>query len=220
MAKSFSAGKITLTWTDPSGIGGGSVRVYHNAGSASNQFVDYSTVIETIAAGTQTWTSPVLADGVWAFGLRASDGTIEEINTLIMASIRIEGGLLVGNAPTRPALSAETEAGGKILLRGDANPLSSAAKPDKIKFFTNDGAGGAVDYNVALGAGFINLIRIGGASMATLTTIAFGSTARIFGMRAYTVAGVVSQNAIEFTITPVTTTPPQPLTVAGAEGRN
>lgn len=219
VTKAFAGGNVTLTWADPSDISGGDVKVYHNAGDADNQFVDYGTVIATIPAGTQSWTAAI-GDGIWAFGLRVDNGTAEELNTLIMASMRIESAAQVGNAPSRPTLSAQATAGGTVLLRGSVNPGSSLGVPNKIKFFTNDGAGGAVDYGTALGSGFITLSRLMATAMATLTTTGYNETERIFGCRAYTSAGVASQNAAEFTITPEATAPPDPLSIVGVEGRN
>ena len=223
VALSYAAGtqKVTLTWTDSADIGAGTVRVYDNDGSTTDFFPDYSTAQDTVAAAAETWTSPALADGIWVYGLRTDDGTNEEPNTSILLSVRIESGVAVSGPPTKPLLTAVNADGGTVTLRASVDPQLGAGKPTKVKFFTNDGAGGAVDYGTALNSDdFVALGTTGTRAVGDLTTAVYGETERIFGLRAYTAAGVASVNADEVTITPDASVPPDPLTIAGVAGRD
>ena len=213
--------KVTITWTDPADIGSGDVRIYTNNGSLTNLFPDYSTPLATIAAGVQTFTSAALADGIHVFGLRVFDGTNEEPNTSVILTVRVEGLSEVSGSPQKPELQALNSDGGKVKLIAivDANSeVTDLAR--KVKFFTNDGAGGAVDYNTPLGGDFVNLNMRGLRFRAFFETSAFAETARKFGVEAFTDAGVASVRADEVTITPDATSPPQPLNVTTATGRD
>ena len=212
--------KVTITWADPADIGAGSVRIFHNSGNASNLFPDYSTVQATIAAGTQTWTSGNLADGIWVFGLRVFDATNEEPNTTVVLVVRLESAAEVSGYPAKPLLVTQNAAAGKVDLLAIVQPITRSGRATQVKFFTNDGAGGNVDYATALGAGFIALHERGSVYLATLTSAAYGETARKFGCRAYTAGSVVSVNADEITITPDSTAPGVPLSVTAAVVRD
>ena len=214
---------VTITWTDPSDIGSGNVRVYTNGGSTTNLLPDYDTILATIAAGTQTFTSAVLGDGIHVFGLRVYNGTNEELNTYVWLIVRLESGAAVSAFSGVPNLTSELQASGKVLLMARVNPRNpSGTKPVKVRFFTNDGAGGSVDYATPLeGAGqFTNLQRLGPGWFAEFVSITYGETARKFGCRAYTTAGIASVNATEITVTPDATVPPLPLNLAAVAGRS
>lgn len=216
---SFSGGTATITWTDPANIGAGNVRIYDNSGTAANFYPDYSSATATIAAGTETWTSGALADGTWVFGLRVYDGTNEEPNTSVLASVRVDSGAQVTGFPIKPTLYARNSDSGQVILQARVQN-NVGAKAQKVKFFTNDGAGGAVDYGSAIGGGFVALFIQPVQSTVEITAGPYGETARKFGLIAYTTDNIASVQADEVTITPDATDPPQPLSVAGTTGRN
>lgn len=212
--------KATLTWVDPAGIGSGKLRIFHNAGDATKLFPDYSAAADEVNPGVQSWTSPVLTGpGVWVFGIRAYDGTNQEPNTSITAIVRLDASAnkIVG-APPKPFLVASAVAGGKIALQANVLAMSGLGVPTTCSFFTNDGAGGAVDYGIPITGSPLAVADIGQWFTAVLQSPAYGETARKFGCIAY--AGAIpSVVADEVTITPVSTAPPDPLSQAAATGR-
>jgi hypothetical protein len=221
---SSSADKVTteviFEWTDPSNIGAGTIRIYDNRGNPDSLFPDYNTVRATVAAGVQQWESYELCDGLWVFGFRVYDGSVEELNTCVTAVLRIENGWIVENYPAKPTLLAEQAGGGKVRLicsaHNSANTVFGTAT--KCKFFTNDGAGGAVDYTTPLGGDFISLSQVQ-EGFADYYTGAYGATARLFGCRTYTAGGVASLDATEISITPSVAAPGEPADPTLSEGR-
>jgi len=208
--------KVTLTWVDPAGVT--NLRVYHNAGDDTKPYPDYGSLIATVGSGVQTWESPVLTEGLWVFGVRAYDGTAEEPNTQITVRVRLDASLNeISGYPAKPILLATESAGGKIRLRGFVDPSAGDGTPDQIKFYTNDGAGGAVDYSSAIAT--VDLIKISDNWFCEFETIQYGETARKFGARSVTSDGDESENATEQTITPDSTVPPQPLSVTATATR-
>ena len=215
--------KVTITWTDPSDIGSGNVRVYSNGGITTLLRPDYSSAVATVPAGTQTFTSAVLGDGIHVFGLRVFNGTVEELNTYVWLVVRIESGAEVALFPQVPLLVAQNDVSGKISLTARVNNLNpTGTNPVKVQFYTNDGAGGAVDFSTPLeGVGsFTTLSRHGSGLSAQFLTASFGETVRKFSCRSFTTAGVASVNAVEITITPDATSPPDPLNTVVVAGRN
>lgn len=211
--------KATLAWSDPADIGAGDVEIYDNAGNASSLFPDYATVVATVAAGTETFLTAALTEGVWVFGARVSDGTNREVNSTVTATIRLDSSAdEVSGPPPKPDLEAVTDGDGKLRLYGFVNPVGVTGKATSVKFYTNDGAGGAVDYATAIAT--VTLKQTPPFLAADFQTIAYGETARVFGCRSVTSGGVESVNADEVTITPDATEPPQPLSVATTVGRN
>ncbi len=213
----------TITWVDPSNIGSGNVRIFDNLGSLTDLNPNYNFVgPPSVAAGLQTFTTPALANGRWIFGLRVFDLTNEEKNTHIQLELRIESGVEIVDGPEQPLLEAFLSSAGKINLIltsfpdvGDVNKSSV-----KAKFFTNDGAGGAIDFGTALGAGFITMNQVGNMVVASLETAVFGETARKFSARSFNNSSVASVDAAEVTITPNQTVPGTPQNAALAAGRN
>ncbi len=227
----FNSGPITatLTWVDPADIAAGDVKVFSNGGVTADQFPDYETGAEiaTIAAGVQTFTTAALADGIHIFGLRVNNGTLDELNTSVILFLRIESGAEVSNFPVVPQVQATPIDNGKVELIAYVDPPSTQTNPDfvageavKVQFFTNDGAGGAIDFGTPLGVGFVNLTPTGVNLVARLETIVFGETARKFAARSYTSGGVASTDSDEVTITPDATKPPDPLNVVTSTVRD
>jgi len=64
--------KIKITWIDPTDSDLDKIYIYDNAG-VDDAPPDWGTVVDQVSAGVQEWTSPVLANGGWGFGLRAVD---------------------------------------------------------------------------------------------------------------------------------------------------
>ena len=217
---SNSTHKATITWTDPSDIGAGNIRIYHNSGDADKPYADYGTIIDTVSAATETWESPVLTEGYWVFGLRAYNGSVEELNTAIMERVRIDASLnaVVGYPPS-PILAVSTSVGGKVRLTAYVNSFLAGGFASTVQFFTNDGAGGAVDYGTPLGTGYYGLTSAGEMRYVEFETSAYGETSRIFGAKCYTEGGTESNNAQEMTIIPNATLPPQPGSQSTVAGR-
>lgn len=223
-AVTFNTGPktATITWTDPADIGAGDVKIFSNGGAQANQFPDYDTGAEigTVAAGVQTFTTAALSDGVYVFGLRVFDGTNRETNTNVLVFLRVESGAEVASYPPKPVLQAENAAGGTVNLLALVDPISALGEADRVQFFTNDGAGGAIDFGTPLSPGFVNLVQRGNWHYADLTTAAFGETVRKFAARSFTSTGTVSVNSDELTITPDATAPGVAQNIAGISVRD
>lgn len=222
---SYNAGdqKVTITWTDPAE--GFTLRVYDNAGSLTDLFPDYTSIRDTTPTSAATWLSGALANGIWVFGLRVYDGTNEEPNTCCWVVMRIESGIELSDPPPKPILETTERADGVIRLQAICNPyidddFTGIGIPTKVKFFKNDGAGGAVDYNTPLGGDFVTLTQIAGLRIAMIDTAALPETAHVFGLIAYSTNSVASIKADEVTATPKSTDPPQALNAAITTGRN
>ena len=215
---SFDTGtdKATLTWTDPSDIGSGTVKIFDNLGNIARPFPDYTTVVASIAAGVQTFTTAVLTEGWWLFGAQVNDGTNQEPNTNILVDVRLDSSINpISNPPPKPFLEVFNGPDGKVHLFAFVIQEGARSRTAKFQFFTNDGAGGAIDFSTPIeGVGnFTDGTEVGQYFGATLLAGPFGETARKFSARAFTAGGVVSLNADEQTITPDATAPPQPLSV-------
>jgi len=181
---------------------------------------DYDTIVSSVAAGTQTFETAVLTEGHWVFGIRTDDGTNRELNTSILVETRLDSALaLVQSYPNKPFIQAGVSVAGKALLNAYVFPNLAGGEATKVKFYTNDGAGGAVDYATAISPGFVNLRKHTSIWLGQLLTPVFGETARIFGCIAFTSGDVESLRADEVTITPDATLPPAPLTPATITGR-
>lgn len=196
----------------------GSVRIYHNNGDSSRPYPDFDTVRATVNAGVQQWTSPPLSGGVWAFGLRVFNGQFEEQNTHTFVLIRVRDQRLIENWPAQPILLAENRAGGTVRLVATVDNLFELTPPADIRFYTNDGAGGAVDYGSAIGT--VAVEPRGTGFRSVFTTSAYGETARLFGAVAYSADGADSPRAAEVTITPDSTAPPAPASPGASQGRD
>jgi hypothetical protein len=209
--------RATLVWQEDATVA--SVNVYHQSGAVGALFPDYTALVANVAAGVKSWVSPVLGAGRWVFGLRALNAVGEEPNTTVLASCRVDGsGHKVVDAPPTPALSAVPSAGGKVTLGAAVLPNSDMGAAVTAKFFTNDGAGGPMDYSTPLSAP-IPLQGLDAFLHASLVTGAYGATARKFGCRVYNADGVASLDAIESTVTPVIVSMPDPLSPAASTGR-
>ena len=209
--------KATLTWTDPSDIGSGTVKIFDNLGVIARPHPDYTTVVASVAAGVQTFTTAVLTEGWWVFGAQVNDATNQEPNTDVLADVRLDASLNpISNPPPKPFLEVHLGPSGKVFLTAYTIPTNARGITAKFQFFTNDGAGGAIDFSTPLeGVGnFTDGTEAGQYTGAVFLTAAFGETARKFSARAFTSGGVVSLNADERTITPDATAPPDPLNVA------
>lgn len=218
LSYSDSTKKATLTWVDPADIGGGTVDIFTNGGDVTKPFADYNTSISSIAAGVQTFVSGVLAEGLHVFGIRVTNATGQEPNTSVIVSVRLDSSAdEIGNPPPKPFLEAEPAEAGKVILTAYALPLGADGVPTQAKFFTNDGAGGAVDFNTPLDT--ISMIGVGHFRAALFKTVVYGETARKFAAQTVTAAGSVSLNSDEVTVTPDATAPSVPLTPAASTGR-
>ena len=214
-ALSYDGGtdKATLTWVDPSGIGAGDLEIYSNGGDATKPYPDYSTAIATVAAGVQTFLSGVLTEGLHVFGIRASDGTTREPNTSITARVLLDVTAdEIAGFPPIPVLLAVPSAGGKVKLRAYVDPNVGAGLADSVEFYTNDGAGGPVDFTSAIGTR--GLSQTGNVWFAEFESAVFGETARKFSAKSKTVGGVLSEAAIEDTVTPDSTIPAEAINIA------
>lgn len=223
-ALTYAAGPktATLTWLDPTDISGGTVDLFDNLGAAANLIPNYDSSIGSVAAGVQSFTTGALADGIWAFGIRVTSAGNQELNTSIILVLRIESTVEIANPPPKPFLEVENLANGSVRLLGFVFPDvgEGLGFASTINFFTNDGAGGAIDYGTPLSGSNIALVPIGGSLFAPFDSVVYGETARKFAARAFSETGVVSVNSDEVTITPDATDPPQPLGLAVTTGRN
>jgi len=201
---------VTLYWTDPDNIEPyddtkGYVRIYHNAGNPAKPYPDYDTLVDSVLAGVEQWTSGPLCDGTWAFGLRVYDGVNEELNGHTFVIFRVVNGEVFDTFPPKPALLADPSIGGKVTLLAMIDASTPLSYPSTVKFFTNDGAGGAVDYSTELDE--VSVTEQGSKYLAELLTAAYGETERIFGAIAYDADGNPSMRAAEVTVTPDATAP-------------
>lgn len=184
-------------------------------------YPDFGASVDTVAAGVQEWTSGPLCDGIWCFGFRVYNGTYEEPNTHTFIYLRIEDGAIVSRFPPTPTLVARNISGGRIQLICHADvPIGPASMPTKCKFFTNDGAGGDVDYATPLGNDYVTMVELNGEMVGTYTTDAYAETERIFGCIAYTSGSVASLQAEEASITPDSTPPEYPEGIAISQTRH
>lgn len=210
--------KATLTWADPSDIGAGSVKIYGNGGSESIPYADYSAPIDTVAAGVEEWESPELSAGTyWIFGLRVNDGTNEELNTDVLAVVRIGSAQeVIGSPPPKPILVASAGGGGSVMLT--AYLLNTGEVAKKVNFYVNNGAGGAVDYGTPIGS--ISVVNAGVLDAAMLTTTPFSEVEYIFGAKAENATGDEGFAAVEIKLTPDATAPDAPTAGAPTTGRD
>lgn len=216
LAFSNTTHKATLVWQEDASIV--SVNIYGNGGVIADLFPDYTSLIVNVAAGVKSWTSGVLGAGRWVFGVRSVNAVGEEPNTTVLADVRVDGsGHKIVDAPPTPALSATPTANGKVSLAAAVLPNITMGAAVTAKFFTNDGAGGAVDYNAAIAT--ITLLDLDAFLHATFDAGPYGATARKFGCRAYNAGGLPSLDAVEATVTPVVVSMPDPLSPAASTGR-
>lgn len=216
----FATKKATLTWTNPSGVT--AIDIFDNAGDAAKQFPNYLTALSSLGAVTTFVTGVLSFPAVFAFGIRAKDTTRFELNTSIILKLRLDAtGNEISGFPPVPFLGGENDGNGKVQLTGvvDQNPDDqfSLALATQIKFFTDDGAGGPVDFVTPIAT--VNTVTHANLRRATFLAGPFGATARKFSAIALTAGGVESERATEITITPSTTVPPVVLTPAAAAGR-
>lgn len=211
----------TLTWNDPFDIGeAGTVSIFHNGGSTTNRYPDYDTIVATVAQGVESWTSGVLTEGYWTFGARVWNGSLGEANTSILASIRLDASANeMADFPPQPVLLAFQRAQGRVHLRALVRPSAALSTAATVNFFTNDGAGGTVNYGSAINATAVSLRALGEYLVGDYTTGTYGETPRLFGCRAYEAGGAASLNATEITVTPNSTSPPFALNVATVAAR-
>jgi hypothetical protein len=87
-----------------------------------------------------------------------------------------------------------------------------------VKFYTNDGAGGEVNYSSAIATVYVR--QSGPNFTALYKTISYGETERLFGAIAYSTSDVASRKATEATITPDATPLDEPTGVQFTEGRD
>lgn len=217
----FATKKATLTWTNPAGAS--AIRIFDNLGDPTSQFPDYNVILASLGLVTTFVTAALLFPKVYAFGIRVSDGTNFELNTSITLKLRLDSsGAEISNFPVTPSLSGELEGSGKIRLVGglDENPddIHRFTPATDIQFFTNDGAGGAIDFSTPIAT--VSFTSFGsGLKKAEFLTAAFGATQRLFSARARTSGGIISEDADTLTITPNTTVPAVVLTPAAVAGR-
>lgn len=197
-------------WTDPDNIQPyddlkGYVRVFHNAGNPDKPYPDYENLIDSVLAGVQTWESGPLADGVWAWGFRVFDGINLELNTETFAIFRVLNGELLAAFPTAPVLLADPAPAGTVSLMAMLDGYGPLSIPSSVKFYTNDGAGGDVDYSTAIAT--VSVTSQGNKYLAVSITGAYAETERKFGAVAYDSSGRPSIRAQEVSVTPDSTIP-------------
>ncbi len=212
--------KATLAWTNPGGAT--AVDIFSNAPDLTKQFPAYASQLTSLGAVTTFVTAALSFPAVHVFGIRVKDASRFELNTSIMLKLRLDAlGIEIAGFPPTPFLSADNEGSGKVLLVGavDQNPDDkiTLAKAVTIKFYTDDGAGGPIDFVTPIATE--TLIIHPTVRRAEFLAGPFGSTARKFSAVALTAGGIESEQAAVITITPNTTVPPVPLTPTATAGR-
>lgn len=209
--------KVTLTWTASTSSDIANYRIYSNAGSG---YVDYDTVVATVAHPTVTWTSGAITTaGTWNYGVRAVDsGGLEELNSDVVVSIELVGSPVseeadLPNAPT--GLEALAVAGAKIQLTWVYNDIDEEATPDTFTIYYDNGSG-TVNYVNALDT----VLYSTGTTLNKHLTFTFTSaalmdtTTYIFGVRAKD-GSDEEANTVTVTATADSTAPNAPTALAG-----
>ena len=210
--------KATLSWTFPAGAT--QAQIFFNGSSEANQFPDYNTVLATVNAPTNTFLTAALPAGAHVWGIRVTDGTNFELNTSVRTKLRTDAAFAeITGPPPRPRVIAVNDVAGKVILKAfvDVTDDIAAPVPDTVEFFTDDGAGGPVDFTTPLAGGPFSLIATTQYLEAVNSFGPFGATARKFAAIA-SKGSVVSEQGDAVTITPNVNVPPAP-TYSAAAGR-
>lgn len=208
--------KATLSWVFPAGAT--QVQIFYNGGSEADQFPDYDTVLATVNFPTTTFLTAALAAGAHVWGIRATDGSNFELNTSVRTKLRTDAAFAeISGPPPKPRLIAVREVAGKITLKAfvDTTEDQNPPIPDTVQFYTDDGAGGPVDFTTPLPGGPFTLVAGSVYLEAVTVTAAFGATARKFAAVAFK-GSVPSEQGDAVTITPNVDVPPAPVYAAAA----
>ncbi len=208
--------KATLSWTFPAGAT--QAQIFFNGSSEANQFPDYNTVLATINAPTNTFLTAALPAGAHVWGIRVTDGSNFELNTSARTKLRTDAAFAeIVNPPARPRILAVNDPAGKVALKAfvDVTDDPAATIPDTVKFFTDDGAGGPVDFSTPLAGGPFTLSPSGQYLEVAASFGPFGATARKFASVAFK-GTTPSEEGDAVTITPNVDVPPAPVYSAAA----
>ena len=208
--------KATLSWTFPAGAT--QVQIFFNGSTEADQFPDYDTVLATVNAPTSTFLTAVLPAGAHVWGIRATDGTNFELNTSVRTKLRTDAAFAeISLPPPRPRVIAVNDVAGKVILKAyvDVTEDQDPPIPDTVQFFTDDGAGGPVDFTTPLAGGPFALVQSSLYLEAVNSFGPFGATARKFAAIA-SKGSVVSEQGASVVIIPNVDVPPDPVYSAAA----
>jgi hypothetical protein len=201
--------KATLTWS-----GGATVNVYSNAGAGA---IDYDT---PEASGVSSpWTSAALTGpGTFRYGVRADNGSYEEVN-LEYVEFELDSGEDLVSRPNSPyRVTVTPAAGGTFLVQAWLDPRRPAIHGTQAAAATggrayHDNGTGTMDWvtpiaTVAVGVG------PGLVYQAAYTTGAYGhGTTVLFGARA-AASAVVEDNEKTVSAVADAEAPPAPASLA------
>lgn len=203
-------GTVTLTWTASTSADIDHYDIYR---SGADGLIDLEGAVHDTDVASPWSESVAGLTGVYAYLVRASDGTNQEANLSQMVQVNLTSGAetLRPNEPT--ILLAEAIVGGEISVHAMYERAGEAGVATVIEMFVNDGAGGAVDWNTSVGSATLATDALVDSVELESTGLTGGLT-YLVGVRAKTAALVYDENTNTESVLTDSTAPTAPTLTA------
>ena len=197
LSLSVTGGTLTLTWTASTSADIDHYAIYRGTTAAPINIM--GAVHATDVASP--WSENVAAlTGHYEYLLHAVDaGSKEEANLSQMVRVDLVAGVNT-STPNKPTVAmSEAAPGGEIRVRGQYDAYGEAGVATSVRLYVNDGAGGAIDYNTAVGTATLSSDARYEAFTIVSSGLA-GSKTYLCVIRARTAAGIEDSNTTSFSV--------------------